>query len=124
MNQAPECSNSAAIRTSSRILFVVNLFLTVLVTLFIFRSRSSFDKIFKDFEAKLPAISSVIFMAWYAWLLPVLAALSIAKEMRLTNYRVALILNGIHLLAILLILGIYVTAVFEPLIQLIQKLSR
>ena len=62
-------------------------------------------------------------MAWYAWLLPVLAAIGIAKEMRLTNHRVALILNGIHLLAIFLILGIYVVALFEPLIHLVQKVG-
>ncbi len=93
--------------------------LSVFVAYRIFGSRDRFDNMFGSLDVQLPWPSVVVLSSWYAWLIPTLAALSIAKELLIKDRRISLICNGIHLFSVIVLWQLYVDGVMAPLIHLI-----
>lgn len=61
--------------------FVISLF----VEFWILRSRQQFTIIFNDFDSELPALFELVTSNWFAAIVPVLAVLSVAKEILVRN---------------------------------------
>ncbi len=99
--------------------FVISLF----VEFWILRSRQQFTIIFNDFDSELPALFELVTSNWFAVIVPVLAVLSVAKEILVRNGHFTLICNGIHILLVLTVGGLYASGVFLPLIHLMDNQS-
>ncbi len=125
MNQQDqENHDGGALRICSLIVLAVNLLLTVFITYHILRLSGSFQKIFRDFGSIPPLTTQFALSCWYPWILPVLAAIAIAKEPFLKSSRATLIWNGIHLVVAVAVWLLFVDLVFGQFVGLIERLSR
>ena len=110
-------------RTTSLILFFLNIVCTVYVIYRLFRADWTFTPLFNDFGLELPLVTQVMMSIWMIGGLILLLLLSVGKEFILRNQRLAIVLNAIHLLLMLLVWQLYIEAIMSPFIQLIKSLS-
>jgi hypothetical protein len=123
MNNTSECDKAPdPFRACSLIVLTVTLLLSVFVTYRILQSRDLFERLFADFDVS-PPLSWLVLTPWYAWLVPMLAVLSVVKEALVKNRQVTLIGNGVHLAIVIVIWQLYVDGVFAPFLQLMRDLS-
>ena len=101
----------------------MNLALTVLIGFHMIRTRGGFQTVFADFDTALPPLTTVAISVWFAWLLPVLGAISLCKELLFRNDRLRLVLNFVHLGLILTAREFYIQGTLAPLYHLIQSVQ-
>jgi hypothetical protein len=124
MNERSECHRqSAAFRICSWIVLTVALLLSVFVTYRILRTRWTFYQLFADFDLSLPLLTQFVLSPWYACFAPVLAVLSVAKEVLTRNRLVTLICNGIHLVLVIVIWQLYWHGLLGPFLTLMTDLQ-
>jgi hypothetical protein len=110
-------------RLCSLILLVVTTTCALFLSWWIFRTSTQFSKIFADFGAQLPALTSIVCSPWYRWLVPLVAVIGIVKEPLVPSGRWRMIWNGIQLWILAVLGGLTLMGVLTPLGELIERLS-
>jgi hypothetical protein len=102
---------------------MATLLLSAFVTYRIFRSRGPMQQLFDDFDSSLPTLTTFVLSGWYAWLVPTLAVMGVAKEVIVRSRRITLICNGIHLAFVIAVWQLYIDGVIGPFLQLMHDLQ-
>ncbi len=105
------------------ILLGMNLLMTVLGTVAIFRYRWVALKVFEDFEVELPAMTEVTLSVPYAALLPLFGLAAIAVRFLSKDNRINVIIYTVHFLIIIMIAGLFVGTVLPTMSRLMSELS-
>jgi len=87
-------------------------------------TRVSLNRIFADFDVKLPVITNIVRSAVFVWFVGALFGLTIIKELLLKNRNVRTTWNIIIVLLSMVLCVLYVLAMVQPIIVLIEKLSK
>jgi len=117
-------SGQAAILTVSIIVLALALALSAVTSAMMLRSRASFMKMFDDMGVVLPVVTTLALSPLFHCIIPVLALVSIIKELLVRNKTLTAIVNGLHLCLIPAIYTIYGQAMMMPIVRLMEDMGK
>jgi signal transduction histidine kinase len=125
MNANPYQSPTISDRHPSRFgpLTVRSVGLTTVLFIAVLSTRGYFYKLFDDFGVQLPAITTMLCSAVFAWLVGVLFGVTVLVQMIITSRNTKTAWNVIAIVFALLLGGLYAIAMFLPLVVTIEALS-
>ncbi len=105
------------------VLFFMNLLLTVLGSVMIFRYRAVANALFEDFDVEVPALARIALDFPFAMALPCLGVLGVALHFIVQEKSAKVACHCAHFVVILFLTTFFVTTALPVLHQLIDSLS-
>jgi hypothetical protein len=87
-------------------------------------TQDKFNRIFADFNAKTSALSDVVRSAPFVWVVGLLLGLTAVKEFFLKNATAKITCSALAIFTALLLGILYAIGMFQPMIAMIDKLSK
>jgi hypothetical protein len=106
--------------TGSSALTVASLFLTGALLVVVSCTRGSFNRIFTDFNTKMPAITNVVRSPSFVAMVVVLFGITIISSVVPRNRVMHAIWNKIAVVAVVILGSLYVLGMFYPLVRLVN----
>jgi len=116
-------SKDRRLHIHSVVLLAFSTIYSAFVLLRVIGASGRFERMFQDLNFELPFPTRIVLSPAFAWTIVLVALANVVKEYFVQNKRATLIANAAYLAVVLVVHQACVTALFLPLLRLMEDLQ-
>ena len=116
-------SKDRRLHIHSVVLLAFSIIYSAFVLLRMIGASGSFEQMFLELNVKLPLLTRIVLSPAFTWTIALLALANVVKEYLVKDKKATLIANAAYLAVVLVVHQVCVTALFLPLLRLMEDLQ-